>query len=244
MIFEYSLFFIVGIVIGSFLNVCIYRIPRNKSVIYPPSSCTTCGRKLQWFEMFPIVSFLALGKRCRGCKEKLSWRYPLVEFLTGLSFIAAYYKWDISIETLKACIFISLIIPISFIDLDFKIIPNKLSYLGIILGLGLNFKNYIDSSIGVLLGFVIIGLIIVLSRGGMGWGDAKLMAMFGAFWGWRIVLYSLFIGSLLGSIIGAVLLALKKIDRRTPIPFGPHLCFGAVISLYFQEIFNMMILIP
>ncbi|HOJ76996.1 MAG TPA: prepilin peptidase [Bacillota bacterium] len=232
---EYIFTFIIGLVIGSFLNVCIYRIPRNKSIVFPPSGCTKCGHRLQWWELIPVLSFLILRGRCKECREPVSWRYPVVEILTGLLFLISYLLWGMAWETLIAILFISFIIPISFIDLEFQIIPDKISLLGIIVGLLLNYQNIIDRSIGIVVGFGIIFLIILLSRGGMGMGDAKLMAMFGAFWGWKVVLYSLFIGSIFGTVIGLYLIITKKITRKTPIPFGPYLCMGALMAISIQD---------
>ena len=182
---EYLIITVLGLVIGSFLNVCIYRIPKELSVVNPPSACPSCGKRLQPLELIPVISFLWLRGRCKGCGTQISWRYPLVEFLTGMLFLAAYINWGFTWETLKAVIFISLIIPIAFIDFEFKIIPNVLSIPGILIGLILSYQRIFDSLIGAALGFTIIFLIIILSRGGMGRGDVKLLAMLGAFWAGR-----------------------------------------------------------
>jgi len=220
-----------GMVIGSFLNVCIYRIPRGLSIVFPPSSCPACGHRLGVTELVPLFSFLALRGKCKNCGKKISWRYPLVELLTGLLFAGSYGIWGLSLDTLKAWIFIGLIIPIALIDLEYKLIPNVLSFPGIIAGLLLSYDHILDAAVGILLGFGVVVLIIVISRGGMGWGDAKLLAMFGAFWGWKVVIYSLFIGSFFGSIIGVILLATHRATRKTYIPFGPYLALGAITSV-------------
>ena len=151
-------------------------------------------------------------------------------------FLAVYINWGFTWETLKAAIFICLIIPIAFIDFEFKIIPNVLSIPGILIGLILSYQRIFDSLIGAALGFTIIFLIIILSRGGMGMGDAKLLAMFGAFWGWKTVLITLLIGSFFGSVVGVGLLIAHKIDRKTPIAFGPYLCLGSLVALFGGEL--------
>lgn len=226
------LVFLIGLCFGSFLNVCIYRIPLKKSIVFPPSTCPKCGRRLGFFELIPVVSFLIQKGRCRGCAESISIRYPVVELLTGIILFLIYWKFGFSMITFKYMVLALIIIAVSFIDLDHQIIPNTIVLPGIIAGLIFGYSNIMDALLGMLCGFGIIAIIILISRGGMGWGDAKLLAMFGAFLGWQSTVYSLFVGSLIGAVIGVTLIVLKKIERKTPIPFGPYLSLGALLWIF------------
>ncbi len=231
--------FLFGVVIGSFLNVCIYRIPKKISIVSPPSSCTKCGYRLGVFDLIPLLSYLWLKGRCRRCGEQISWRYPAVELLTGLLFVIAVYKFGISLLALKLIVFGCLVITISFIDLELKIIPNVLSLPGMVLGLLFSVQDIWNSILGLVIGFGIIFLVALLCPGGMGMGDAKLLGMIGAFFGWKVALGTLFLGSLYGSVIGIALLVLRKIERKTPIPFGPYLCLGALTLLFAEPVMKL-----
>lgn len=230
----YIIVFILGAIIGSFLNVCIYRLPRQLSIAFPPSSCPNCGRRIQPLELIPMVSFIWLRGKCKGCDEPISLRYPLVEALTGLLFVWGFIQGGFSWETAKYWVFIGLIMPITFIDLEHQIIPNVLSVPGVLAGIVLTYLTgglWWESLAGAVLGFGIIVAIIILSRGGMGWGDSKLLAMIGAFWGMRLVFFSLILGSFIGCIVGIYLMVAKGANRKTAVPFGPFLAGGAVLSL-------------
>lgn len=224
--------FCLGLIIGSFLNVCIYRIPRGGSLLFPPSACPACGRRLTALELIPVAAFIALKGRCRGCRTPISRRYPLVELLTGVLFLLVFWKFGLGLETLKWWVLLSLLIVIALIDLDFQRIPDAISLPGLAAGILLAQGHWGQAVLGAMIGYGIIAAVIALSRGGMGWGDAKLLALIGAFLGWRGVVVSLFVGSLLGSLVGIILLLLRRIDRKTPVPFGPYLSLGAFSFLF------------
>lgn len=264
-IFTYILSFIFGTVIGSFLNVCIYRLPKEESIVYPGSHCTLCNEPISFYNNIPILSYLFLRGKCSKCNSKISFRYPLVEILTGLLFLATVWSFGLSIETLFYLIFISALIPITFIDLEHMIIPNVITYPGIIVGIlynalktdwnyslelinnfSLGMQNFfsllsevpiLDSIFGVILGGGILLLIayvykVVKKRQGMGMGDVKLLAMIGAFFGWEGVLFVIFLGSILGSVIGISIIIAKRGDLKYALPFGPFLSIAAVIYIF------------
>lgn len=224
---------IVGLCIGSFLNVCIYRIPSGKSIITPPSSCPLCGKQLSFIEMIPVVSIIWQKACCAGCGSKISWRYPLVELITGLMFYIIAVKFGFTLITLKMLIMVAVLVVVTFIDIDYQIIPNIIIAPLILIGVAFGYQDMAGSLIGLLAGFCIIAIVVIASRGGMGWGDAKLLAMIGAFLGWHATIYSLFVGSFFGGIVGIMLMLTKKADRKTAIPFGPFLSLGALCWVFF-----------
>lgn len=233
------LFFVLGAIIGSFLNVCIYRLPREKSVVTPGSSCPHCGKSISFYDNIPIVSYLILRGQCRHCGEKISSRYLAVELLTGLFYAVLYSAYGFSLELGVTLLFVTLLIVISFIDLEFRIIPDVLSLGGLLVGAGLSFFrmpsfSYIDALLGILLGGGVLWAIafayeLLRKREGMGGGDIKLLAMIGSFCGVKGVLFSLVSGSLLGTLIGIPLMIIKKADTKYALPFGPFLSFGAML---------------
>ncbi len=229
--------FLFGAAIGSFSNVCIYRLPKKISIITPSSQCPNCGKNISPFDNIPIISFLILRGRCRYCQSSISWRYPIVELITGLIFLSLYLNFRISpLFFIYALLCTSLII-IAFIDLEYKIIPDVITLPGIIIGLTLSLTmphiTVINSIKGLLIGGGLFYAIAIISRGGMGGGDIKLIAMVGSFLGWKNVLLTIFLGSLFGSIVGIVLIILKKKNRKDMVPFGPFLSLGAIISIFF-----------
>lgn len=240
--------FIFGAVLGSFLNVCIHRLPRDKSIVQPPSACPNCQQPIRFYDNIPIVSYILLGGKCRDCHAKISTRYPLVELLTAVLCFVLYRKLGISFEFFVSVLFVALLVVISFIDLDFQIIPDILSIGGLIVGLFLAiFRpfflylhpkfNVLDSLYGVLLGggvlFIIAyGYKLIAKREGMGGGDIKLLAMIGSFCGIKGVLFSLMAGSLLGTVVGIPVMFAKGKDTKYAIPFGPFLALGAIVYLY------------
>ncbi|HAP66403.1 MAG TPA: prepilin peptidase [Nitrospinae bacterium] len=229
--------FLFGAAIGSFSNVCIYRLPRKLSIVTPPSQCPSCGKGISPFDNIPIISFLILRGRCRYCQSPISWRYPIVELITGLIFLFLYLNFRISPQFfIYALLIISLII-IAFIDLEHKIIPDVITLPGIIIGLAISIAmphiTLINSIKGLLIGGGLFYAIAILSRGGMGGGDIKLIAMVGSFLGWKNVLLTIFLGSFFGSIVGIVLIILKKKNRKDMVPFGPFLSLGAIVSIFF-----------
>lgn len=235
------LLFVVGAMIGSFLNVCIWRLPREESIVFPPSHCPDCDAAIRPWDNVPIVSYLLLRGRCRACGAPISWRYPAVEALTGVMATALLWRFGLSPAFAVAAVFVAALIVISFIDLDHQIIPDEISLPGIVVGLVVAAVGYgpplVDSAIGVLLGggllwAVAAGYAALTQREGMGGGDIKLLAMIGAFLGWRGVLVTVILGSLSGAVVGLALINLGGADRRVPIPFGPFLALGAVCALF------------
>ena len=228
--------FLFGLIVGSFLNVCIHRIPRSESILFPPSHCPRCSRRITWRDNIPVLSFLLLGGRCRVCREKISPRYPLVELLTAIFSISIFLISSGWIEYFVYFIFTAALIVISFVDLQHRVVPNVISIPGIFLGFLASFLlpriTWVDSLLGILLGGGIIYLVIAVyylftRREGMGGGDLKLLAMIGAFLGWKGAVFSLVAGALAGSVLGLSLILFKGWSRRAQIPIGPFLSLGA-----------------
>ena len=233
--------FVLGAAIGSFLSVCIYRIPCGLSVVSPPSRCPNCGSSIRWYQNIPIFSYLVLGGKCGSCQEKISSRYPMVEGLTGILFVLVYYSFNFSSATPVYWLFAASLVVVTFIDLDHQIIPDVISLPGIVIGFLCSFAvpwlNWSDSLLGILLGGGSLWLVAVLyelltKKEGMGGGDIKLLAMIGAFLGWKAILPIIFFSSLIGSLVGIPLMLVKKADSKLAIPFGPFLALGALIYLF------------
>ena len=241
---EIILIFILGLIVGSFNNVCIYRIPRNESIIYPASHCPKCRSKIKPIDNIPLLSYILLKGRCRNCKSKISIQYPIVELLTGLTYLIIYLIYGLSIQSLVYIILSSALIITAFIDLQGQIIPDVISLPGIVVGLILSFIvpyiSFINSALGVLVGGGIILIIawigsIIFKKEAMGGGDVKLAAMIGAFLGWRYMVISLFLGFFLGALAG-IFLILSKIKRKEDmVPFGPFIALGSIITLLCGE---------
>jgi leader peptidase (prepilin peptidase)/N-methyltransferase len=227
--------FLLGSIIGSFLSVCIFRIPRGESIIAPGSHCPLCGSKINWYDNIPIVSYIVLLGRCRSCKGRISPVYPTVELLTATSFLILIRRYGVCPDLFIMAALTSALIVISFIDLKHHVIPDVIVYPGMVVGaawvLGRHWNNILYYFIGWLLGGGILYLAAVASKGGMGGGDVKLGAMLGLFAGWEKILVALFLSFLFGSIVGLVLIALRKKGRKDPIPFGPFLSIGGFISI-------------
>ncbi len=236
----YSL--LVGLALGSFMNVCIYRIPLEKSIISPSSSCPNCGKKIRFYDNIPLISYLLLLGRCRHCHHPISWRYPAVEAITGLLSLALFIRYGLSLQYLLSLLFAATLVTISFIDLDHQIIPDVLSIPGIVAGLAAAFipgnVSWFDSIIGIIGGggtLFLVGLIYekLTGKQGMGGGDVKLLAMIGAWMGWRSLPFVLLVSSLTGAIIGSVFLLAAGKGYRVRIPFGPFLSLGALFYIFF-----------
>lgn len=231
--------------IGSFLNVCIYRMPRERSIVTPPSSCPSCGNRIAFYDNIPVLSFIILRGRCRNCNAVISWRYPAVEIMSGVLAALLMYKLGLTLEFLFSYVFCASLIVVSLIDLDYQIIPNEISLPGIVVFFAYSFFSsrlpWKASLLGIVFGGGILALIAVfyylLTRTeGMGMGDVKLLAMIGAFLGIEGVIFTLVVGSILGSIFGIVLTLRDKGDRKTKVPFGPFLSIGAVAAVFFGGI--------
>lgn len=235
-----SVIFILGLLIGSFLNVCIYRIPRGESISYPPSHCTSCGERIKPSDLFPVFSYLFLRGKCRSCGERISIKYPLIELLVGLLFLTLYVVYGISFELLKYMILISFIVVIGIIDMETTDVYFKTTLSGSLAGiimliigcyLGIGFFEYIY---GALLGGGVISLIALLT-GGMGWGDAEICFLCGLFLGFRLTVLMLFLSFIIGGITGLILILLKKKSHKDYIPFGPFISLASLICIYFGE---------
>lgn len=229
--------FLLGLVLGSFYNVVIYRLPRGLSLISPGSSCPNCKHRLRANELIPVLSFLWQRGVCKKCGTRISWRYPLIELLTGFGFLAIFWHSSQGGELLAGLVFFSLLLLLALIDLEHKLLLNVLTIPGVILGLLFALLGWTSpfwiSVLGAVVGFLLMFAIALISRGGMGMGDVKFMAMIGAFLGWKGVFYVLFGASLVGSIGGLLYLYLTKQDRKTPIPFGPSMALAALIVYFF-----------
>jgi len=235
-----GLAFLVGACLGSFFNVLIHRLPRGESIVRPASRCPSCERLIRPRENIPIASYLLLRGRCAGCGTRISRRYPLVEALTGAGFAFFALVDGPGIPLVRDLLLFSLIVPITFIDVDHRIIPDELSLGGVAAGILLSVLpggDWKGSVLGGLLGGGILyatawGYEKATGREGMGGGDIKLIAMIGAFLGWKGALFSIFAGSLLG--VGAGVIAMRKGEEglKTAIPFGPCLCAAALLARF------------
>jgi leader peptidase (prepilin peptidase)/N-methyltransferase len=263
-ILHYIFAFLFGAIVGSFLNVCIYRIPVRASLVSPPSRCPQCKTPIKFYDNIPILSYFVLGGRCRWCKAPISARYPLVETMMALFSVLLMLKFGISSSFFTYFILISSLVVVSFIDLDHRIIPDVISLPGIVLGVlasfiksaeGHNdflllfvFKGLrgalnlatLDSLLGIVIGGGLLYCVAVVfywvtKKEGMGGGDIKLLAMIGAFLGWSSTVFTILVSSLIGSIVGVGLMVVKGADSKYAIPFGPFLSMGAVIYLFFGE---------
>lgn len=219
------------------------------SVVSPPSRCPSCESSIRWFQNIPILSWLLLRGRCAVCKQPIACRYPFVEALNGLLFVLAFFRFGFTSEAIVYAILSSLLLVVTFIDLDHRIIPNVISLPGVIAGFvcALFFLPTItwqDSLFGILLGGgllwgVAFGYKLLTGVDGMGMGDVKLLAMIGAFLGWKLVLPTIFLGSLAGTVVGVPLMFYRRAGRRLALPFGPFLSFGALLALYaWPQIFS------
>ncbi|RLB72703.1 MAG: prepilin peptidase [Deltaproteobacteria bacterium] len=243
-----ELFFILvaavfGLVCGSFFNVCIYRIPRDLSIVAPPSHCPKCEHRLPFWLNVPLLTYVLLRGRCYFCREPISVRYPLVELLTGLLFGAAALRFGLTPALARALILIFLLVPVTFIDLEFQIIPDGFSLPGIVIGLagcwwwgGL--VPWWEFLLGAAFGWLSLWLVATgyhcfTGRDGMGGGDLKLLAMLGAFLGCKALLPIILLSSLSGAVIGVGLVLWQGRDGRYAIPFGPFLAAGGLLYLFY-----------
>ena len=255
---------LLGLIIGSFLNVCIYRIPLRKSIIRPGSSCTQCGNPIKPWDNIPVISWLVLGGKCRFCKTQISIEYPFVELLTGLAFFASAYAWGFNSPTFVNSLFVAVVIVLVFTDYHHQILPNVLTIPGTIAGILLSpfqaFPFYLGvlevkaaeligldgfpllwpwfgSVIGALFGGGFLFLVAFLykkfrHRDGLGFGDVKMMLMVGAFLGYRLAFLTIFVGSMLGTIVAGSMQLMGKANMQTKIAFGVFLGIAAAAALF------------
>jgi leader peptidase (prepilin peptidase) / N-methyltransferase len=227
-----------GLVVGSFLNVCIYRLPRHRSVVWPASRCAECDRPLEWYENIPIVSYAALGGRCRTCRTQISIRYPIIEAITMCVFLWTWYVWGLQSILVPKLLFACALIVLFAIDLEHQILPNVITLPGIAVGLVCSLiwpPGIISSLEGMALGGGILWLIAEVwlrVRGveAMGFGDVKMLAMVGAFLGVKLVVLTFVLSSLVGGIVGAILIVSGRGRMTTAVPFGTMIAFAALIA--------------
>ena len=263
--FLYLFSFILGTVIGSFLNVCIYRLPKGESLAFPSSHCPACGKSIRFYHNIPILSYLLLNGKCADCSSPIPLRYPAVELISGVALAGLYYKFGLSVDTLFFAILTYSLIVITFIDLKHMIIPNVITIPGAIVGLlfgalatdwnrsrdllgmfsfslenffgVLNEVPFLDSVFGLILGGGVLFLIAFLyiairKQEGMGMGDVKLLAMIGAFLGWKGVIFVMLVSSLLGTFTGLSIILYKRGNLKYALPFGPFLSLAAVLYIF------------
>ncbi|MFY9270777.1 MAG: prepilin peptidase [Candidatus Manganitrophaceae bacterium] len=235
-----TIVFIVGLLVGSFVNVCIHRFPREESIVFPPSHCPSCRKPIRPYDNIPLLSFLLLGGRCRFCRAPISWRYPLIELGHGFGYLFMLRQFGLSLPFAIYALFFSALVTVTFIDLSHQIVPDRITLPGMVLGVVAASTvlppGLINSLLGLFLGGGLFYLTAVLSvaflkKEGMGGGDIKLIAMIGAFLGWRGMLLTIFLAALSGSLLGLFLVLFQGRSRAEPIPFGPFLALGALISL-------------
>lgn len=233
--------FIYGIVIGSFLNVCIYRIPNEESIVLPSSHCGSCNHRLGWLDLVPVLSYICLRGKCRYCGQKISLRYPMVEVLTGFLLVGIYFRYGLTFHFFKYGILTLFLIVIALIDYDTTDVYSCVVYPGIAVGIIFailerviysgSLGNYI---IGAAIGFVIIGGIYILT-GGFGAGDIEIAVLCGVFLGWKLEIYFILIAFIIGGAIGITLILMKKKSKTDYMPLGPSLAMGAYIALIIGE---------
>jgi len=234
--------FVFGACIGSFLNVCIYRLPESKSIVYPGSACPVCGYRLKSYDNIPILSYVLLQGKCRSCKTVIPVRYLIVELLGGLFAAAVYLKYHISLEAIVYFTFIAALLVITFIDLDHRIIPDVVSLPGI----GVFFMAAVfilsvpakESLVGILAGGGSLYLValcykLLTRKEGMGGGDIKLLAMIGALLGWQGVAFTIFVSSATGTLVGLTVMIATRKNMKLAVPFGPFLAIGALTFIFF-----------
>jgi len=239
----YAIFALVfGMVVGSFLNVCICRMPNNESVVSPPSHCPNCSYQIRWYDNIPVISYLLLRGKCRGCGSRISLQYPLVELLNGIITLLLFLRFGPTLAFAALFVFCSALVVITFIDIEHQIIPDEISLSGIVIGFVLSFflqgHGWLNSLLGILLGggsllLVAYGYQWLTGNEGMGGGDIKLLAMMGAFLGWKSIPFIIFASSLVGSVVGVSIMLLQKKNSKLAIPFGPYLAFGAVLYIFY-----------
>lgn len=226
--------FLFGLAIGSFANVCIHRMPIQKSIVHPRSYCPSCNKPIAIWDNVPVISYALLGGKCRHCKQPISMIYPLIEIITAVMITSVFIKFGFTIEFLIFAVVASALVIITAIDLEHKIIPDLITLPGICFGFiaGTYLLGFFDAVVGFLIGGGLFYAIAVLSRGGMGGGDIKFIAGAGALLGWKKVLLVIFVGSLLGSIVGLAMILLQGKNRKSQIPFGPYLAAGMLIVIF------------
>jgi len=244
--------FIFGAAIGSFLNVCIFRLPAETSIVKPRSQCPYCQHPIRNCDNVPLISFILLRGKCRDCGGKISWRYPLVELITALLALLLFIKFGLTLNFLIFFIFTAVLIVITFIDLDHQIIPDIITLPGIpiffLAAIFLVKIPWLEALIGLLIGGGVLFAIafvyeLITKREGMGGGDIKLLAMIGGFLGWKSLMFVLLFSSFSGAIVGITAMIIKKQDMKYAVPFGPFLSVAAVAYLFWGDAFMRLLVV-
>lgn len=230
-------FFVIGSIFGSFYNVVGIRVPKNIFLQTERSYCPHCENTLHWYELIPILSYLIQKGVCKKCNEKISPLYPIIELVTALLFSYSYYLFGFQIELLMALLLVSLGVIILVSDIIYLLIPNKILLFFLPFFIILRLFDPLDpwwsSLVGALVGFVLLTLIILISKGAMGAGDMKLFTLLGFVLGFKGVLLTFLLATLFGTLISMLLLVAKKVDRKTPVPFGPSIVLAALTTYYY-----------
>lgn len=259
----FAVIFVFGLIVGSFLNVCIVRLPRGRSIVSPPSHCPRCKKGIKFYDNIPVISFLILRGKCRACGETISWRYPAVELMNGLMYLWIFREFGLGGEMFLVMALCSSLVVITFIDLSHMIIPDVITLPGMLVGLmlapffmsaladplpfhldrllphaGPYLRGFLNSFIGLLFGaapLLTIGWLWEKLRNieAMGGGDVKLMGMVGSFLGWKGALLTIMLGALTGSVVGITLILLRRHKMDKVIPFGPFLALGAAATTFY-----------
>ena len=246
--------FIFGLCIGSFLNVCIYRLPVSKSIVHPRSMCPICGNFIRFYDNIPVLSYAWLKGKCRNCRTGIPLRYPIIELLSALFALTTIIKYGPTLEAVIYFAFIASLLVVTFIDIDHRIIPDVITLPGIpiffLAGLALPGLTIKDSLIGILAGggsllLVAYGYNLITKKEGMGGGDIKLLAMIGAVIGWQGVLFTIFVSSLIGTLSGIIIMLYTRNNMKLKVPFGPFLAIGSITYIFFgpqltQWYFNLL----
>ena len=227
--------FCFGLAVGSFANVCIHRLPRKESVVFPGSHCPACSAAVRPRDNIPVISYIVLGGKCRDCATQISPIYSVIETVTAVLLLAGFFKFGLSFDFMVYAAVAPALVIITAIDIEHQIIPDVITLPGIALGLavGTYTIGYADSLLGFFVGGGLFYLLAVLSNGGMGGGDIKYISAAGALLGWQKVLLVIFIGALLGSVVGVFQIAVQKKTRKSLIPFGPFLATSTLITLFY-----------
>lgn len=234
--------FVFGTAIGSFLNACVYRLPRSISLINPRSMCPECHAAIRAYDNIPLLSYVWLLGRCRHCGGRIPLRYPLVELVSGLFAVGVFMRYGLSLESLLIYVFIAALLVVTFIDIDHQIIPDLITCPGIVIGfvasLVVGHITYKESLLGIALGggalfAVAWAYYLCAKKEGMGGGDIKLLAMIGAFLGWKAVVFTVFVASAVGTAVGILVALHTRKGRELKVPFGPFLGVGAMVFIFF-----------
>ncbi len=250
--FEVVIAALFGLIVGSFLNVVIYRVPRGESIVAPPSSCPRCGHRLSAWENVPVISFLILHGRCRSCRERISWRYPLVELLGGIAFAAIAARYSSPLLLAALCVFVAVLIAEAFIDLDTRKLPRRIIYVGGPLSLVLfaadafhsgNLRMVEDAALGALIAAAVFGAIHFVAPRSMGFGDVRFAAYIGVnlgFLGLATVVNFLYGAFIFGALFGVVFALVKSKTLKVAIPFGPFMALAAFVSALLAGVIRVL----